>query len=506
MINLLSVYDDTPPSTPIHNGGEVPPSGQKILKRKLGSLARTINGVHPKGDNIRMADSPKFAKFKKKRLNNEPPLRRSVSGSTTPKTTSPSDLVTPEEKKRREAKLIEALALTFPSNKKSGNKGNMEKTKKKLNTLKSVKQSAEPLPSRMMPVVSKRFKNNTDSSEVKNLQENHSDPRLNRPNYGENSNTTHLADIGVGTEESSRNLKDVPAIVDMTIDHEALAVVNANKNITKQTEEIKQGDIKKDSNNKKNEKSEIIEPKVEVVEACAMDSNLQNKSAESVNHMDSTLQNKTAEIVNHVEIKEEPLSDDNSVAKTKPKKKMPKNYRKTKNFHDTASSQESTEAGSSSDDDDDDREYRNRRIRRRSQSPSPRRSRSHIRSRNYSRSTSRSPRRYRSYSRSYSRSCSSSTSCSRSRSHSRSRSPLDRSRLYGVEYSQRSPRSEIDKNVSDIKEKLIELSNPVPYDIEHERKVQFLTGVTTKGNVSSAFFNLFFLFLIHYYGCTSHTS
>lgn len=483
MINLLSVYDDTPPSTPIHNGGEVPPSGQKILKRKLGSLARTINGVHPKGDNIRMADSPKFAKFKKKRLNNEPPLRRCVSGSTTPKTTSPSDLVTPEEKKRREAKLIEALALTFPSNKKSGNKGNVEKTKKKLNTLKSVKQSAEPLPSRMMPVVSKRFKNNTDSSEVKNLQENHSDPRLNRPNYCENSNTTHLADIGVGTEESSRNLKDVSAIVDMTIDHEALAVVNANKDSSKQTEEIKQGDIKKDSNNKKNERLDIIEPKVEVVEACAMDSNLQNK---------------TAEIVNHVEIKEEPLSDDNSVAKTKPKKKMPKNYRKTKNFHDTASSQESTEAGSSSDDDDDDREYRNRRIRRRSQSPSPRRSRPHIRSRNYSRSTSRSPRRYRSYSRSYSRSCSSSSSRSRSRSHSRSRSPLDRSRLYGVEYSQCSPRSEIDKNVSDIKEKLIELSNPVPYDIEHERKVQFLTGVTTKGNVSSAFFNLFFLFCVTY--------
>ena len=272
MINLLSVYDDTPPSTPIHNGGEVPPSGQKILKRKLGSLARTINGVHPKGDNIRMADSPKFAKFKKKRLNNEPPLRRCVSGSTTPKTTSPSDLVTPEEKKRREAKLIEALALTFPSNKKSGNKGNVEKTKKKLNTLKSVKQSAEPLPSRMMPVVSKRFKNNTDSSEVKNLQENHSDPRLNRPNYCENSNTTHLADIGVGTEESSRNLKDVSAIVDMTIDHEALAVVNANKDSSKQTEEIKQGDIKKDSNNKKNERLDIIEPKVEVVEACAMDS------------------------------------------------------------------------------------------------------------------------------------------------------------------------------------------------------------------------------------------
>lgn len=483
MINLLSVYDDTPPSTPIHNGGEVPPSGQKILKRKLGSLARTINGVHPKGDNIRMADSPKFAKFKKKRLNNEPPLRRCVSGSTTPKTTSPSDLVTPEEKKRREAKLIEALALTFPSNKKSGNKGNVEKMKKKLNTLKSVKQSAEPLPSRMMPVVSKRFKNNTDSSEVKNLQENHSDPRLNRPNYCENSNTTHLADIGVGTEESSRNLKDVSAIVDMTIDHEALAVVNANKDSSKQTEEIKQGDIKKDSNNKKNERLDIIEPKVEVVEACAMDSNLQNK---------------TAEIVNHVEIKEEPLSDDNSVAKTKPKKKMPKNYRKTKNFHDTASSQESTEAGSSSDDDDDDREYRNRRIRRRSQSPSPRRSRPHIRSRNYSRSTSRSPRRYRSYSRSYSRSCSSSSSRSRSRSHSRSRSPLDRSRLYGVEYSQCSPRSEIDKNVSDIKEKLIELSNPVPYDIEHERKVQFLTGVTTKGNVSSAFFNLFFLFCVTY--------
>lgn len=483
MINLLSVYDDTPPSTPIHNGGEVPPSGQKVLKRKLGSLARTINGVHPKGDNIRMADSPKFAKFKKKRLNNEPPLRRCVSGSTTPKTTSPSDLVTPEEKKRREAKLIEALALTFPSNKKSGNKGNVEKTKKKLNTLKSVKQSAEPLPSRMMPVVSKRFKNNTDSSEVKNLQENHSDPRLNRPNYCENSNTTHLADIGVGTEESSRNLKDVSAIVDMTIDHEALAVVNANKDSSKQTEEIKQGDIKKDSNNKKNERLDIIEPKVEVVEACAMDSNLQNK---------------TAEIVNHVEIKEEPLSDDNSVAKTKPKKKMPKNYRKTKNFHDTASSQESTEAGSSSDDDDDDREYRNRRIRRRSQSPSPRRSRPHIRSRNYSRSTSRSPRRYRSYSRSYSRSCSSSSSRSRSRSHSRSRSPLDRSRLYGVEYSQCSPRSEIDKNVSDIKEKLIELSNPVPYDIEHERKVQFLTGVTTKGNVSSAFFNLFFLFCVTY--------
>ena len=494
MIVLLSVYDDTPPSTPVHNGGEVPPSGQKILKRKLGSLARTVNGIHPKGDNIRMADSPKFAKFKKKRLNNEPPLRRCVSGSTTPKTTSPSDLVSPEEKKRREAKLIEALALTFP-HKKSGNKGNVEKARKKLNTMKSVKKSAEPLPSRMMPVVSKRFKNSNDSSEDKDLQENHNDPRLNRPNYGANSNITHLADIGVGTEESSRNLKNVQAIVDMTIDHEALAVVSANKNITKQIEENKQGGIEKDLNNKKNEKLDIIEPKVEVVEACAMDSNLQNKSVETVNHMDSNLQNKTCETVNHVDIKEEPLSDDNSAAKTKTKKKMPKNYRKTKNFHDTASSQESTEAGSSSDDDDD-REYRNRRNRRRSQSPSPRRSRPHIRSRNYSTSTSRSPRRCRSYSRSYSRSCSSSSSRSRSRSHSRSGSPLDRSRLYGVEYSQRSPRSEIDKNVSDIKEKLIELSNPVPYDIEHERKVQFLTGVTTKGNVSSALINLFFLFLL----------
>merc|ERR1712025_1067886 len=33
----------------------------------------------------------------------------------------------------------------------------------------------------------------------------------------------------------------------------------------------------------------------------------------------------------------------------------------------------------------------------------------------------------------------------------------------------------------DISNKLIELSNPVPYDIEHERKLRFLSGGAAKG-------------------------
>ena len=101
---------------------------------------------------------------------------------------------------------------------------------------------------------------------------------------------------------------------------------------------------------------------------------------------------------------------------------------------------------------------------------------------------------------------------SRSRAHSRarSRSPIDRSRpnspiprshLYDTVRSKedgwRSKHNSDEENI-DISNKLSELSNPVPYDIEHERKVQFLVGKNVDGYVS------FFSFCFVQYTGTFH--
>lgn len=215
-------------------------------------ILRTINGIHPKSNLLRMADSPKFAKFKKKRLTNEPPLRIAPSLPNTPRCTSPSDTVSSEERKHMEIKLIEALALPVPKHIKNGkhNKESQKHIRKHKDNSKKSSSSCptkrkhppvEPIPSRLIPVVSKRFKNNLDQTKslkdprlIKEQGAN-IDPRLSKPDYGMKCNVTqfkntNLNELNSSTNTATETVDDV-CIIDMTIDHEKDDVGSINMTI-----------------------------------------------------------------------------------------------------------------------------------------------------------------------------------------------------------------------------------------------------------------------------------
>merc|ERR1712168_1579467 len=199
-------------------------------------LLSTANGIHPKTNLLRMADSPKFAKFKKKRLTNDPPLRIASSLPNTPRCTSPNDTVSVEERKHMEIKLIEALALPMPNKnppkgKDSKNTKDNKNTKdvlKKLSCPTKRKQpTVEPTPSRQMPVVSKRQRNNIEKNKVKDPRLKLSnnvclDPRLGKPDYCTKLNiiqlkTTNLTELNSATNTATETVDDV-GILDMLID------------------------------------------------------------------------------------------------------------------------------------------------------------------------------------------------------------------------------------------------------------------------------------------------
>jgi len=407
------------------------------VEGKYKGLSRTINGIHPKGDNIRMADSPKFAKFKRKRLNKIVPLRRCVSGTNTPRATSPSDIVSPEEKKKREAKLIEALALPYPLMK--SNKI-LDKSKTTAKVIKNdKKQFEEPLASRTMPVVSKRNKLLQANSEKK-LNEtdikNTLDPRLKKQHYGIHSNITNLADTNLIQSDSSsrKHSCDDHSIVDMTIDHDAIA-----------------GTILTSVDTTTNEKESHVN--TDALSAIVKVENIEVETCHDINDSVIIHAEDNASILDANDTATVQYKPNNvSLSKESRRSKRPKNYRKNNNMG------EDKNYSSASESSDNENNFGCKMKKRRCfRSPS-------------SNDISKDNDDWQ-------------TKIKKSPSRDRSKSPLyRRSELYASR--SKTSRSNSDNEESeDIKEKLIELSNPVPYDIEHERKVRFLVGETSRGTV-----------------------
>lgn len=485
------VEDESLPNTPTEIDVDTTKDNNNIVQPKSDKLLRTMNGIHPKGNKIRMADSPKFAKFKKKKLGNDPPLRRCFSGPNTPRCTSPSDIVSPEEMKRREAKLIEALALTVPKQQTSTKKANVDKAKRKLSDGSPSKKRkvTEPLPSRLMPVVSKRKKklNSIDNNiAIKGAV----DPRLNKSNYCELANTTQLKNTNLTEINSSENTATETAddigIVDMTIDHESLAgnifTVQHSVNKVEQSDATTPVEAQTEVLTSVVEQTDTITPMVtqgDTITTVVTQPAAITTVVAQTDKTSTVVKNNIGQdaVCSNGSVITEMKKENNKKGKSKP----PRNYRKGNNLNDTLSAFSDSEP---EDKDNDDRSYKrksktNSNSHSRSRSPSP--------SRRYSRSPrSRSPFRQRSRSPHARISKSRSRSRSRSRNRSRSVSRSSRSPIRSLKRSRQNSRSSVqyesDGEKVDISSKLTELSNPVPYDIEHERKLRFLCGGASKGN------------------------
>jgi len=459
-------------------------------KFKVDGLLRTVNGIHPKGNNIRMADSPKFAKFKKKKQIIEIP-RRSQSGSTTPNCISPNKGKN-EELKRREAQLIEALALTSSKNEaaslgENNSKIDISKAKNNLKDTTVKRKTIEPIASRLMPVVSKRQRTmdlKKDQSPGKSL-----DPRLVKDGYCETSNTNYLMNTNLDQISGSTVISaiddtsiDNVGIVDMTIDHEALTgtIITPTKPIDPRTQVHNAGvDVETVTLSETTiveEKNTMIEQLEELSQRPQLQLTIDEIKIEPVDIDEISVaentvicqkssnvikpSNEVNSVINQTIIPE-------SIFKSKPPRsiqlvkphtmKPPKNYRQT-----------NTTRHSTSSDSDSDNAFET--IRRRKRSPLYRRRAS----RSNSRARSRSP----------------------VERHPPS-SPIPRSQLYDSKRSGEGWRSKHGSRASskhnsdeeniDIGNKLSELSNPVPYDIEHERKLQFLVGKNVERYVSFVF-------------------
>lgn len=552
-------------------------------------LTRTVNGIHPKGNLCRMADSPKFAKFKKKRLTNDPPLRIASSLPNTPRCTSPSDSVSVEERKHMEIKLIEALALPMPA--KTPLKGKDSKNTKDIKINKISKESqkkllcptkrkqppVEPIPSRLMPVVSKRQRNNIEKNKVKDprLKENVDaclDPRLSKPDYCTKLNitqlkTTNLTELNSATNTATETVDDV-GILDMlidpendsyeipnetidhdklketvllgnvTIDHERInePLVNSSTttidhlgmckpplpgNIVIKQEPIDCEPIIVDLSKVKQEeisipvcdplnisvadnfvlpyiKQEVISPVPNSISEVEVSTALEIVEFPSI----SAIEIKTEEVVIEEVIEEVICSSDTikikneviAIGLIKPEK----NYRKTPSVvngnYSSASDHEC---------DDDDRAYNRKKLSKKSNSkklskPIKRSLSSNRFDNSRSRSSSKTPSVV-SRSASRRRSRSPSRQRSRSRRKRRSISPGGRPNTRGDMQSSESSSDRSDRSDGeniDISNKLIELSNPVPYDIEHERKLRFLSGGAAKGMVSFIIQTIVYYFMI----------
>ena len=462
---------------------------------------RTVNGVHPKGDNTRMADSPKFAKFKKKKQIIEIP-RRCHSGPTTPRSISPK-IINQEELKKQEAKLIEALALTaFKSD--AMNKGDtvdINKAKRNLIDKKNSakRKSTEPIASRLMPVVSKRQRKiEQEKLELLNKTQGKAfDPRLIKNDYCETSNTTFLMNTNLDqinaamvTDADDTSIDNI-GIVDMTIDHEALAGTIITPSKIDQRDELASTQVITSPINENHtqvheqtvnhgEKNSMIEQLEELHQPPSQLLTLNEIKTEPADFENSTVGSymtsptvpDTITPVKMNELEMKLLEDTTNEIKFKSKTprsiqlvkphsmKPPKNYRQTNNneFSNSASDSES--------------DLENDIKRRKLKIESTKKVRPRAKSRANSRARSRSPI-----------------------DRSRPNSPIPRSQLYDTRRSKedgwRSKKNgklgkqNSDEENIDISNKLSELSNPVPYDIEHERKVQFLVGKKKEGYVST---------------------
>ena len=440
-----------------------------------------------------MADSPKFARFKRKKQIIEIP-RRCHSASTTPRSISPK-IINKEELKKQEAKLIEALALTASKNdlRNTVDIVDVNKVKRSLveNTSLVKRKSIEPIASRLMPVVSKRQRKiDQEKLELLNKAQGKAfDPRLIKNGYCEASNTTFLMNTNLDqintaivTEADDTTIDNV-GIVDMTIDHEALAgtiitptKVDSSREelvVTPPTNDTFAQIIEEtidDSSEKKNSMIEQLEElhhpqllslneiKTEPIdyEQTVVDSSIPTKIIPTMKtpiKMSKLEEKLLEETTNEIKFKSK---TPRSIQLVKPHSmKPPKNYRQTNNDFPNSPS-------------DSDSDLENDIKRRKRKIESSKIVRPRGRSRANSRARSRSP-------------------------ISRPNSPIPRSQLYDSRRSIEDGNWRSKKNIKlsnsdeeniDIGNKLSELSNPVPYDIEHERKVQFLVGKKEEGYVS----------------------
>jgi len=369
----------------------------------------------------RMAHSPKFAKFKKKRMTNDPPIRICNSGSNTPRSVSPTDIVSAEEKKRREAKLIEALALTAPKQPQKPNskaKGDVDKAKRNIHDKNKPKDESETS-ARQRPIQPKRNKvaektdKPADSAALLNL---HTVKIKEEP-----MDTSDDTDVVVVHEEVPPPPPPIPQPITVP-----------NTPITEVVMEDSTPIIIK---------AEGIKPSVQTSLAHKVQPIVEAKSL----HNDTN---------NNDSIK---TSKDVPKPKSSGPIKPPRNYR-----NDRSSCAKDSCYNSDSDDSDVDEIKKKKRFSRlRNKSVSPGYQPSRLKRSSRSRSPHRSASRLRSRSRSpHSRSSSVSSRHGSSHKSSRSNRPTE--------------------DEEDVKEVLSDLSNPVPYDIEHERKLKFLCGNAKK--------------------------
>jgi hypothetical protein len=552
-------------------------------------LLRTVNGIHPKSNSVRMADSPKFAKLKKKKQTNKPPMRN-LSLPATPRCTSPSaESISQEERKNMEIKLIEALALPAPKNTQKQNKNckdslsktsknNKDSLMKKLSIpgacpnkrkLPPLSMSAGHTPSRLLPVVSKRFKNNFEQSKCTKdprLKDGAtSDPRLNKPDYCAKYNTvllklTNIDEMNNSATNTATETVDDRCIVDMKIaydtDHSPPTTPNKYTQIKTFDATIDHGSLVKSYTDRSRMKCDVgnvsngesvpvvkdtgggetlqivfndeetsphgtdatnelihgIEGEEDVPTTCdpvqtttvSSDDSFGSLSVNELVGDDCSTELHIVEFSSlaAVEIKTEESvhgavetamsnetdngtdvngSGENMNGPVKPKRNFRKGRSKTPNCETNGNCTSDSE----NECDDDDRAY-NRKHERKILPVAYVKTEEDL---GYppTRSASRTPNASRSASRHTSPSRLKSV-CHRRRSGSpdsaiRSPDPYD-DRFDSGEESEFSYHSDRSNNSDcenmDISNKLIELSNPVPYDIEQERKVRFLTGHASK--------------------------
>jgi len=547
------------PPTPLHpfSGGKrksietTPKINNNNNNNNSGSVKKILNQtktpVTPQPIKAnRMADDPKFAKLKRKRVSDAPLRRLCNSGTNTPRCVSPNDKVSPEEIKRREAKLIHALSLTLPkhlhgkSNKVP--KGNVDKAKRNLvskpenltptatSSIASQKKEQSPEPVCSRTLIVKRCRTSGDKGD----QGHPIDPRLNYVKVQQGAPPPPpIPDFCNDT------IKPIPGI-DMTIEHtsspSSSLVTNEpvlfpdqvplSRNVTPKcsptaskttpgsdpvVKPVTVSHVDATSNAKsKLEQSEASDCQMQIDESTRKDRQTKNGILQTSATSNHTPEEKKIKTINNIS-NDKPIEAKQELVEIKVITRIDerdriheKMVRPTKNYrkngmsvnHQNGFSEKRRDSSSSEStdlyiDSDSDSGYKRKRKRYRSRSrKSPVRSR-----RSYSRDRSRTPSRSRSRS---------PLKRSRSPLSPRSRSPVfpPRKRSLSPTHSyfkkkgkkrkrlitdSDSDREKIrrkcdisDDEDEDPKEKIADLANPVPYDIEHARKVKLMHGPAAK--------------------------
>lgn len=512
----------------VFNGNLVVNIPHEDEKRNI--VNNTLNIHHGGSVNLhRMADNPKFARLKKKRVTSQPPLRM-TSLPNTPRCNSPSsESPNFEDRKHMEIKLIEALAL--PTSKNAGVKANVKNasSKAKKSSLPKKPQTGshtkrkppeEPLASRMMPVVSKRYKNNIVDRKKKikdpRLKEQagstgaSSDPRQNKTEYCVKTNVIDLklanftkvvisSSVNTATETVDDN-----SVIDMNIEteteNESETIVDIENDVPRVNSYV--GKVVSDNSSMQpcNETTSKICNSVTtdingLKNAVSNERNMNNidhqrdPGSQLLFDIDGTEDNSEANLLSLPKV--EVLDNDSKIecpinavikvegpiASKEPEREFGKISSKKPGVKMSSCSENEFD-----DYDDDDRPY-HRKLSKTAKSGKSNTISEKVKLDN-SATKSVKPIAYKSpkkkkKSHRRKRSLSPITrKVMESRSHYNDRLESDSDSDYSY-HSERSDRSDCEN--MDISNKLSELSNPVPYDIEQERKVRFLSGHVAKG-------------------------